>query len=144
MWLVSEVGFFSIVRKDTDIRDQTLTVRARVREDLDGLRAKFIPDLGPTEESSDADYRFRAVAPTASVGRALERLVHSIDYNNFKSRVGARQGKARAGVYANVWSSLLQLQSQTYSAKAKASAVVGRAGDRPSFLRFNEREEGTP
>lgn len=60
MWLVTPVGFFSVVRKPTDIKNKTLTVRARVRSDLEALKAQYLPELGPIQESKVNDYRFRA------------------------------------------------------------------------------------
>ena len=39
MWLITPTGFFSIVQKPTDAQANTLTVRARVRQDLETLRA---------------------------------------------------------------------------------------------------------
>jgi hypothetical protein len=38
MWLITPTGFFSIVQKPSDEAADTLTVRARVRQDLVALR----------------------------------------------------------------------------------------------------------
>ena len=65
MWLITPVGFFSVVQKTGDIAADTLTVRARVRGDLDALREHYLPSLSPVQESKTNDYRFRAVAPRA-------------------------------------------------------------------------------
>ena len=35
MWLITPVGFFSIVQKPSDVAADTLTVRARVQGDLE-------------------------------------------------------------------------------------------------------------
>lgn len=112
MWIISPVGFFSVVQKPEDVRRGTLTVRARVRSDLDALREQMLPGLGPTQESKDTDYRFRAVAPRADVAAAIARLVDQIDYDNFKTEVGKRQGSARARRYHDVWAALLPLQRE--------------------------------
>jgi len=50
MWLITSVGFFSIVEKPDDREAGTLTIRARVREDLEALRRQFLPDLAPIQE----------------------------------------------------------------------------------------------
>jgi hypothetical protein len=51
MWLITPIGFFSIVRKPDDQRVGTLTVRARERGDLEALRGLYLPGLGSTGES---------------------------------------------------------------------------------------------
>jgi 8-oxo-dGTP pyrophosphatase MutT (NUDIX family) len=110
MWLITPVGFFSVVQKPVDIAAGTLTVRSRVRSDLDALRAAFLPELTPTDESTSTDYRFRAQAPKASVAAALAKLANSIDYSNFKDVVAERQGKNRAHLYHGVWDVLHTMQ----------------------------------
>lgn len=103
MWLTTPIGFFSVVQKPGDAQ---LTVRARIAEDLDRLRADYLPELGPTVATPGADYQHRACAPHGAVGRALERLALALHYANFKSEVAKRQGPGRAHVYADVWSVL--------------------------------------
>lgn len=110
MWLITPVGFFSVVRKPTDIKKHTLTVRSRVRSDLEALKAQFLPELGAIQESTTNDYRFRAVAPQAAVAQAMSRLVEDVDYSNFKNEVAQRQGHGRSDLYHDVWSVLYRLQ----------------------------------
>ena len=40
MWLITPIGFFSIVQKPDHRQSDTLTVRARVARDLDTLQEK--------------------------------------------------------------------------------------------------------
>lgn len=112
MWLITPVGFFSVVRKPTDIKSKTLTVRARVRSDLEALKAKYLPELGLIQESKANDYRHRAVAPQAAVAAAMARLIEDLDYANFKDEVKKRQGADRAHLYHDVWDLLHGLQRQ--------------------------------
>ena len=112
MWLITPIGFFSVVRKSTDIPTKTLTVRARVREDLEALKVGLLPELGEIQESKTNDYRYRAVAPREAVARAMADLATSLDYANFKNEVARRQGTVRAALYHDVWSELYRLQSQ--------------------------------
>lgn len=109
MWLITPIGFFSVVQKPTDIKKQTLTVRARVREDLEALKT-FLPELGRIQTSTANDYRYRAVAPKAAVAKAMASLIEQLDYSNFKNEVAAVQGQARASAYHDVWSVLHRLQ----------------------------------
>jgi hypothetical protein len=112
MWLITTTGFYSIVEKPWDREDETLTVRARSRADLEALRAKGLPELGEVKEDPAADYRFRAQATRAAVARALYDQVRAIDYDNFKSAVGRRQGRERAHTYAEVWDVLRAIQTE--------------------------------
>ncbi len=111
MWLITPVGFFSIVQKPGDKQNDTLTVRSRIRSDLAALRQHYLPGLGPIQESQDTDYRFRAVAPRAEVSAAMARMVDGLDYSNFKSEVAKKQGHKRASLYHQVWNVLYQLQA---------------------------------
>ena len=110
MWLMTTFGFFSIVQKPEDVGGGLLTIRARVREDLDRLRAVYLPELGPTQESTDSDYRFRARASKEAVAAALTHIAKDIDYSNFKNAVAKRQGPLRAKAYGKVWDVLYGLQ----------------------------------
>ena len=110
MWLITPLGFFSIVEKSSDRVAGTLTVRARVRDDLEALRDSWLPGLGEIRESANTDYRFRAVAARDAVSQAMARLVASIDYSHFKDEVAKRQGSDRESIYLDVWFVLLQLQ----------------------------------
>lgn len=89
-----------------------MTIRSRVRGDLEGLRA-YIPDMSDIIESEDSDYRYRSVAKRETVMAALATLVADIDYDNFKAAVAAapRQGYERAAVYGRVWQVLYGLQT---------------------------------
>ncbi len=111
MWILTPIGFFSIVRKPEDEASDSLTVRARVRDDLEAF-ARLCPDLGPIESSQWTDYAFRARGPAAAVAAAVGQFAASIDYSNFKDQVQWKQGKARALLYGEVWDTLYRLQRQ--------------------------------
>ena len=88
----------------------TLTVRARVRSDLEALQDAVLPGLGPLTESKTTDYRFRAVAPRALVEAAMAKLTTQLDYSNFKSQVAKVQGSKRAHIYHDVWDVLYRMR----------------------------------
>jgi hypothetical protein len=107
MWLMTSIGFFSVVQKtSTDF----LTIRARVRSDLDNLRQKCLPELSPTIGNAGTDYPWRATVSHAKFAAALGQIVMDIDYSNFKNEIAAKQGKARANRYGKVWSALYDMQ----------------------------------
>lgn len=111
MWLITPIGFFSIVQKSADAHSDTLTVRSRVRADLERMREQYLPSLSEIQEGGGTDYKFRAQAPRAEVGAAMARLVETLDYSNFKTEVGQQQGHERAHLYSEVWGVLNALQS---------------------------------
>jgi hypothetical protein len=106
MWLLSTTGFVSVVCKPADVARGTLTVRARVRRDLEDLRDRCLPELGEIVETRLADYGYRAFVPREAFAAGLQRLALGIDYDNFKHAVRRAQGENRAGLYSEVWSLL--------------------------------------
>ena len=110
MWLLTTFGFFSIVEKPGDRAAGRLTVRARVRGDIESLRAKYLPGLGEIKATPDGDYAWRAHVAKEELAAALGRIVLDIHYANFKSEVAERMGYAREQVYHEVWETLAGLQ----------------------------------
>jgi 8-oxo-dGTP pyrophosphatase MutT (NUDIX family) len=117
MWLITPIGFFSIVQKATDKTGDTLTVRARVRSDLEALRERYLPSLGAITESRSNDYRFRAVARRSEVAAAAAAMIDALDYSNFKNEVARRQGRKREALYHDVWDVLYALQQADFEAQ---------------------------
>ena len=100
MWLFTTFGFFSVVQKpgETD-----LTVRSRVRSDLERLRKQYLSTLGPVVEHGGTDYQYRAKVSHDALAEAMAKIVKDIDYGNFKDSVSQRQGGTRHDAYAGVW-----------------------------------------
>lgn len=108
MWLMTDFGFFSIVKKEGEMN---LTVRSRVKQDLLNLKEHYLPAIGVIEESEYADYRYRVRVPRELFAEALKAIALDIDYPNFKNSVAQKQGKARARTYEDVWHRLYGLQT---------------------------------
>jgi hypothetical protein len=106
MWFMTQFGFFSVVQKEGE---SDLTVRARVRVDLEELRKRYLPGLGDIREHAGTDYQYRARISHSDLAEAMKLIVHDIDYPNFKNEVLAKQGVARAQLYAQVWGVLWNL-----------------------------------
>jgi len=124
MWLFTNLGFFSIVRKRADVEHDTLTVRSRARADLEALRTRYLPELGEILENAGTDYRFRARAPRQAVAEAMRQALLELDYPNFKAEVVQAQGQDRAAVYHEVWDIVCALQPEGgHSALPSARAV---------------------
>lgn len=110
MWILTPIGFLSIVQKPGDGAVGTLTIRARVRSDLEALKAAVLPELGAIADSKSNDYRFRGTAPRAAVEAAMAKLTAQLDYSNFKNQVAKVQGSQRAQLYHDVWDVLYRMQ----------------------------------
>jgi hypothetical protein len=122
MWLFTAFGFFSIVQKQ---KGDTLTIRARVRDDLDRLREHYLPSLSSTVAGGGTDYPFRATAGRKAVATAVARIAEDITYSNFKNEVAREIGHERAHVYGSVWGVMRGLEDL----KERAT---GRTGSRRS------------
>ncbi len=146
MWLITPIGFFSLVQKPGDKPNGTLTVRSRVRSDLAALKQNYLPGLGPIQESQDTDYRFRAVAPRVEVSAAMAHMVDGLDYSNFKSEVGKKQGHKRASLYHQVWDVLYHLQTDPAFVEkdpvAESYGGVVISGGRKVLLREPAKHHG--
>lgn len=120
MWIMTSLGFFSIVQKQEDAGKGTLTIRARAIADLEALRREHLPDLGPIVADGGTDYRYRAQAARNQVAAAFQALVADIGYSNFKNEVQRSQGKSRARVYHKVWDALWDIAEPSAAATSMA------------------------
>jgi len=107
MWIFTTFGFFSVVQKPgTDY----LTIRSRTRDDLDALRARYLPTLSKTITGGGTDYPFRATVAHDELADAMVEIVRDVTYANFKREVQHAAGEHRAHVYGRVWTELLALE----------------------------------
>lgn len=116
MWIFTQDGFFSIVKKDCG--DDELLVRARVRGDLEAFIARTGKDnrdtFGPFEivEVPHADYLFRVTLPYWMITEYLAVAAEGIDYDNFKDSLPANSPLSfvRRCAYMKVWGAMRDLQ----------------------------------
>jgi hypothetical protein len=110
MWLITDRGFYSVVDKGD--REGYLCVRARVRGDIENLFKldSLAGYAGEVIETGNSDYRFRVYVTREDWVTAASTLAAEIDYGNFKTAVGRRQGQDRADRYLDVWRDLYRLQ----------------------------------
>lgn len=98
MWLFTETGFVSAVRKPW-ARDK-MTVRARDKQSLDELAALS----GETIKTSlDSDYPHRIVVEDVVFKNWLITKIDTMDYDNFKNRAYSTRGSKFAKVLGDVW-----------------------------------------
>ncbi len=112
MWIASKFGFFSIVRKQApaDASPAVYHVRARLRADLENVlhAARLRNEI---EEWPDADYRYRFIGSEADVAQLMACLAATLDYDNFKSKIGRTPDqKGKLDAYHEIWSVMAKLQ----------------------------------
>ncbi len=122
MWVFTKYGFYSVVcarqgdgRHGQPVDASRLMVRARVREHLDALKARFPELIGACEvqEFAGSDYACRIFVDKATWRALMPLLAEDIDYDNFKSEVARHQGAAGAPyerALHDVWSTMYRLQ----------------------------------
>jgi len=124
MWTFTTDGFYSIVCKPGDAH---LTVRARRAGDLDRLRQRWLPTLGPTILGKGTDYPARATCGRRELGDALLAMALDIDYPNFKSRLAETLGADHVAAAHRVWTALRGLE------EPDADADQPPRGMRPAY-----------
>ncbi len=102
MWIFLPDSMLSIVQKPGDAKAGTLTVRARIKGDIE----RVFPEAA-VAENAGTDYRFRASIPREQVAKAMHDQVMALDYSNFK---GAVKDRARHDAYLRCWSAMHALQ----------------------------------
>jgi hypothetical protein len=110
MWLLTTFGFFSIVEKPEDRGTGMVTVRARVRGDIEALRAKYLPGLSEIEGTPDRDYAWRGRVTKGDLAAGLGRIALDVNYANFETEVAQHMGYARELIYHDVYETLSALQ----------------------------------
>jgi hypothetical protein len=116
MWLMTPRGFYSAVEKRGDREQGMVTIRARVKGDLESLLELLPDETGkPYKERFGTDYPWRIRIPAGQWAHACARMALEIDYANFKDEVARKQGKKRAGVYGRIWGVLLDLERRAQS-----------------------------
>ena len=126
MWILTNVGFFSIVETSNDIDQKCVTIRARAKSDLEALKLLHLPDMGHISETDHSDYRYRARAFKRDLAKAMNSLVDGISYPNFKDEIYEVQGRHRAALYERIWRTLYQLQFEPETYARPADEVVHR------------------
>ncbi len=104
MWLFTETGFISVVRK-TD-RPDVYTVRSRDHQSLEPLAA-----FAKTEiiETPYGDYQFRTFVEPAVFTEWVADQASDISYDNFKNHVYKTRGKRFVEALHDVWVACLKI-----------------------------------
>jgi hypothetical protein len=104
MWIFTETGFVSAVRKND--RPDVYTVRARDRKSLEPLAAFAKAEI---VETPYGDYPLRAFVEPAVFTEWVAGQASSIEYDNFKSRVTNTRGYVFVDALHDVWAAMLKV-----------------------------------
>lgn len=97
MWIMTKIGFFSIVK-----RPEGFHVRARTERDIQNI----VELLGVQryDEDSKADYRYRVIVSKVDIDGLMRNLGRMIDYRNFKAEIHATPDQVdKSDAYAQIW-----------------------------------------
>lgn len=108
MWLFTTRGFYSVVEKPSDKEADTLTVRARSRQDLANL--SDLIEATPYR-IDNSDYPWRITVDRKEWNAVMVKLTEEIQYDNFKDAVCDRNPD-RYYPYINVWWTLLEIEDE--------------------------------
>jgi hypothetical protein len=103
MWVFTETGFVSVVRKND--RPDLYTVRSRDRQSLEPLAAMAKVEI---VASPLGDYPYRAYVEPAVFTEWLADQASQIEYSNFKSRVSQTRGLDYTDALHDVWVAMLK------------------------------------
>jgi hypothetical protein len=106
MWLATQHGFYSIVKKAEDV----YFVRGRVRRDLDNLVDLLELDA-EVLEWDQADYRYRIIVNLETFREIMVRFATNTDYPNFKARICQSDEQShKLGAYHRIWEMMADIQ----------------------------------
>lgn len=104
MWVATNFGFFSVVRRPEGTvakgDERALQVRARVKRHLVNLRAWLGDGRREIVELTGTDYEYRLYVTYDEWATITARLTYDIDYVNFKDTV--RDEKLHQ-LYLRIW-----------------------------------------
>lgn len=105
MWVFTETGFVSAVRKNS--KPEVLTIRSRDRISLEPLAQLAGAEIS---ESPLGDYPYRIEAPAEVFAKWAFDSAMQIDYDNFKNRVMITRDENFEACLANVWVAMLKAE----------------------------------
>jgi len=104
MWLVTQYGFFSVVK---DQYEEKYKIRSRAKKDLLNL---FPEDRIIT--TYDSDYRHRVIVAKAELDEMMAKCA-DINYFNFKDHIaGLPDQKDKKSYYGEIWRVMFGYQNK--------------------------------
>lgn len=109
MWLITTLGYFSIVKKRFHPEDPDFQVRARTTEDLEKIN-KLMGMNHHIVTTYDSDYPHRILLNAGELAQLFSLLADTIDYRSFKDEIFRdKEQRDRYLTYHEVWYNLQRL-----------------------------------
>ena len=105
MWVFTETGFVSAVRKPEE--PKYITVRAREKQSLEVLSELAEKSIIDTPYG---DYAYRVLVTDEVFKAWLATSVDMLDYDNFKNRIWDTRGDEFHDALGDVWTAMYKLQ----------------------------------
>lgn len=105
MWVFTETGFVSAVRKFD--RLNVITVRSRDRKSLEPLAQKANVEI---KALPYGDYPYRAFVEPKVFAEWVETQAMNIDYDNFRNKVAKARGYGFVEALHDVWVAMLGVE----------------------------------
>ncbi|MFZ4594968.1 MAG: hypothetical protein ACOYOF_11975 [Verrucomicrobiaceae bacterium] len=108
MWLCTQLGFFSIVQKESD----TFHIRGGCLGDLDTLSSAIgLPS--PVASHPGSDYPWRIICNVGDLTRFFALMSASINYGNFKSAIATSPRQhPKLAAYQDIHHRMVEWQHQ--------------------------------
>jgi hypothetical protein len=135
MWIFTETGFVSAVKKPQD--NGLVSLRARNQASLEPIASKFEVKIVNTPRG---DYPWRTFITNEQLATWLSETALNLDYSNFKSRAH-KVNKSSAFINAlhDVWA--VMTHTEDADARPRTNpAKQGEVGPTDSELRWIEQE----
>lgn len=107
MWMMTKIGFFSIVEKPPG----KTCIRARCREDLENLLEEVLGVESEIIKTPKNDYQYRVIVDREEFMRCFDTFLKLVTYSNFKNEV-AKTNRRREEIYHQVWALLRQIEEE--------------------------------
>ena len=105
MWIFSETGFVSAVRKND--RPDVITVRSRDQKSLESLAELAQVKIA---KSPNGDYPYRLFVASEVFAEWVSLVAMNVDYDNFKNHIANTRGYEYAHELSRVWSVMLDTE----------------------------------
>jgi len=107
MWMMTKIGFFSIVEKPPG----KICIRARSRKDLENLLEEVLGVASKIIKTPKNDYPYRVIVDREEFMRCFDTFLKLVTYSNFKNEV-AKTDPQREKLYHQVWALLRQIEEK--------------------------------
>lgn len=104
MWMMTKIGFYSIVEKPIG----TMQIRSRSSRDLQILIDTMFPNEPEIITTLNSDYKYRIIISKDTWMKMAPFIFGMIDYPNFKDEI-ALDNPMRATLYHQIWAMLRRI-----------------------------------